>query len=116
MRERATTKLTSPLLHSIKKYIKNCASLRFARRSGSAVGVTVTNVDKSGQNKGEGIAIRAKGVVSGAGAVATNYLVPSEFRELLGFEPMLQKVKSSISHGERAKRASLEVEENTSLC
>ncbi len=43
--------------------------------------------------------IKAKlGVVSGAGAMVTNKLVPEDHRAKLGYEPMLSDVKSSISH------------------
>ena len=76
-----------------------CRAKGITIEGGRAVGVDVVAVDKAGQDKGEIVALRAKlGVISGAGAVATEKLVPPTVRSVLGFETMLKEVQPSISH------------------
>jgi all-trans-retinol 13,14-reductase len=71
---------------------------------GRAVGVKMAKKggdDSDDDSDDESVCVYAKyGVVSGAGAVATNTLVPEKggHRERLGYAPMLEAVKPSISH------------------
>lgn len=76
-------------------------SIDIDERSGRAVGVTVAPVKASGEaDLGKTCKIRARcGVISGAGTPLTHSLVPEgKFRDQLGYGPMLEKVKPSISH------------------
>jgi len=70
-------------------------------RAGKAVGVTVKGTS-GGDDDVEGggsVAIHAKhGVICGAGAVALQKLVPSQWVDRLGYTAMLEAVKPSISH------------------
>ncbi|GMH63170.1 hypothetical protein TL16_g03645 [Triparma laevis f. inornata] len=81
------------------RVLVSCRAKSVIIEGGRATGVEVVQVDKSGQDKGLPVKIKAKlGVVSGAGALVTNKLVPEDHRAKLGYEPMLSDVKSSISH------------------
>jgi len=81
------------------RVLVSCRAKGIVIENGRAVGVNVVTVDKAGQDKGSLVTIRGKlGVISGAGAVVTNQLVPEEQRGKLGYEVMLKDVKSSISH------------------
>ena len=66
---------------------------------GQATGVKVAPVSASGLPSEDEMFVAAKiAVVSGAGAVITNELVPKEHRAKLGYHSMLKKVEPSISH------------------
>mgnify|MGYP006094665885 CR=1 FL=1 len=70
--------------------------------NGIAVGVRVHRVSASGEvtKDAEGTVLRSKhGVISGAGAMLTNDLVPTPaLRVKLGYDAMFKKVKASTSH------------------
>ena len=71
-----------------------------AIENGRAVGVHVATVNSSGEaDPSSAVLVKAKyGVISGAGARATNSIVPDEHRAKLGYDAMLSEVKPSISH------------------
>ena len=77
------------------RVLVSCRAKEVLVEGGRATGVNVVTVDKSGQDKGPVVTVRGKlGVISGAGAVVTNELVPKEYREKLGYEKMFGEVKS----------------------